>query len=1611
MEYSDDLKKFIAQQPVDFVIITALEEERDAVLSKLPDHRKVRPSQEDVRVYFMSDLPAAYPDGEGVTYQVVVMLLPGMGRVNAMAATSDAIRRWNPRYVVLVGIAGGVAARGVNLGDILVSDQVVDYELQKQTSEKDEVRWEVYRADQRLLEAARNLGEDDWQESLTTTRPASGVTSRHIGPVASGDKVVAFGDILAKYRDTWPKLVGVEMEAGGAAAAAHQAAQRPGFFMVRGVSDLADEQKGSPDVEKWRSYACDSAASYAIALMRSGPIPPTSSVHTSEAAVLQRRMEAQLDEMPSQTDRTSGPEQTLGQLARSHLSGTSDAEPILVLRKVAPYLRTIEHQEEALSKYKDALENRIRRDLDRSIELIEEQQLRDAETLLCALRDDELATIPTQDDTDASLQADVYRLLGICNLRLGEPDLALQNLETARSVSGETAKTRKAMLEYYIIQGNHDLASQLSEAMLEEDPTSIEAKNALAAIMLEEMDFESAVRVYKGEPKAKDDPSSQSILSFAYLKLGDLELALEKAQRFTELEPKLPQAQEALGNVYLAVAYAPARQQIELRAEWFKQILDRNSLHKAIEHYEEAHELYAGLDQHAWAEALRTNLANALANDGRVAEALALLDENIESLSQPHVENFILKAQLQDENDEIDDAIETCLRGLELYPNDHRLTGIIGGLLLNKGEPRKARDWLDKAEAVCVDLKELAFLKTIRSRTHLVEDDQDGSWACLQDIPETELAKVNALLAFGDHFFHFKNYSEAESYYLQALLERPNSLGLLDRIVRFYRGFRKPERALDYAERFVKLIGAPAVYAGYVDLLIENRQFQKALSVLERAKRTLELSTLVRQEALCRQELREFAEAARLYKEYLEREPDDYVVVFNLGSCFWSMGQRTKAIEAFVAAERLQPDEVSVHTALAVMYRIEDRRDDAFHHVRRALDLDPNNPDLCFLFFQIAHSCGHEEEAVKVLMEVPRRFPDFEHLKVVGVEEAKEILASSQEQYNQVKDFYGSGNLPLALVAKWLGKPLPWMWRVFSHDRDVRILCSLGTYEGQSKSRETASQADKAVVDYSALLTLHHLGLLELPSRLFQEVYLAQGVLDQIQQDISSLALLAQPERLERLESILDIVLQHPTFQHQTDWLESPLILDAKQERDITPFTEQDVLLAKEHDALYLTDDLLNFASVDQVLPHRVTTTRRILDYLKQNGRIRTVDHHKALDYLERTHRLNGSGTADIGGFTSAVVSHSSLHSLLGTEIVDLLADTFDTVYVSLPTIYLVRQGIGEIKYFEQLLDITKGLETTITSGGGYSIQPAALLDDAALYPEREEIDANFLATYALAEELQLPIWSDDLASRRLAESSARGAIGTFDTRTALDLAGRENKLESDEVRDSIVALLRLGYHFTPINSRIIYWSVEQHSFQLNEETDLLLVSLDESIANAYREWRALIRQAVEENAEPDRLEYQTNLVFSNLRVYVDFLVQLWHSDSSANKRSRSRWTQQAFARVRNSTSNSPAVMSYLVVECIQRMLLFGDDERLDHFLVFSGSPLTPSQPETVDDAIIDVLDRLYSGGEYTVVGLHLASRLVNGMRQGQYSRVKNRLNGHALGRFFGKALIANRLS
>ena len=258
------------ERPVDFLIFAPLEEERDALLSKLPGHRRLDGDGQDVHVYFEAEVATQRQDR--ATYRVLVTSPADMGPVQAAITAAAMTTRWQPAHVLVVGIAGGLSDE-VALGDVLVASSVADYSLGKVEDGKErEERWSMIPADPALLNAAKAF--KTFHDLITEARPeGSDQSKRHAGIIASGGDVVASRQVISTYKKDHPKLLGVEMEGAGVAAALFGSKLKPGFLMIRGVSDLADAEGNKEMKARWRAYARDVAAAYAVGFLRQGPVP------------------------------------------------------------------------------------------------------------------------------------------------------------------------------------------------------------------------------------------------------------------------------------------------------------------------------------------------------------------------------------------------------------------------------------------------------------------------------------------------------------------------------------------------------------------------------------------------------------------------------------------------------------------------------------------------------------------------------------------------------------------------------------------------------------------------------------------------------------------------------------------------------------------------------------------------------------------------------------------------------------------------------------------------------------------------------------------------------------------------------------------------------------------------------------------------------------------------------------------------------------------------------------------------------------------------------------------------------------------------------------------
>lgn len=285
---------------VDFGILTIREDENTAVLRRFD---KVATDEQQRRYRIRSlTLPGAG------SYTLAVLRCLEQGNSDAQAAASAMIEDLAPRFLLVVGIAGGVPANEFSLGDVVVSSRIADFSVEAVIRGEgpeyalgggplqpgaatlaadisgmivdDELSgWnspDAIRLKRPPVDLAddRFYGTDGWRESVrdklgrhfagNPPRPPLAVT----GAVASSDRLIKDDETLAVWLKISRQVVAVEMESAGIYKATH--GRSVPFLAIRGISDVVGFKR-HPD---WIAYACETAAAFAKAFLLTRPIEP-----------------------------------------------------------------------------------------------------------------------------------------------------------------------------------------------------------------------------------------------------------------------------------------------------------------------------------------------------------------------------------------------------------------------------------------------------------------------------------------------------------------------------------------------------------------------------------------------------------------------------------------------------------------------------------------------------------------------------------------------------------------------------------------------------------------------------------------------------------------------------------------------------------------------------------------------------------------------------------------------------------------------------------------------------------------------------------------------------------------------------------------------------------------------------------------------------------------------------------------------------------------------------------------------------------------------------------------------------------------------------------------
>lgn len=214
----------------DVVIITATSVELQAVLKLLDPY----PGQEQIlRIYAKS---GTYYCGKLGRHNTIVTKCR-MGAVDEGAstlATNQALDMWNPKAVIMVGIAFGKCPTEQKIGDVLVASEIIFYERQRHGKEITP-RGSIPPSDGTLLNRFENAYE--WQFVLPNGKLSKIIPS----PILSGEKLVDDPEFKAMLFKQFPQAKGGEMEGSGLCAAARES--RTPWILVKSICDWGDGTK------------------------------------------------------------------------------------------------------------------------------------------------------------------------------------------------------------------------------------------------------------------------------------------------------------------------------------------------------------------------------------------------------------------------------------------------------------------------------------------------------------------------------------------------------------------------------------------------------------------------------------------------------------------------------------------------------------------------------------------------------------------------------------------------------------------------------------------------------------------------------------------------------------------------------------------------------------------------------------------------------------------------------------------------------------------------------------------------------------------------------------------------------------------------------------------------------------------------------------------------------------------------------------------------------------------------------------------------------------------------------------------------------------------------
>ncbi len=214
-------------EDIKIIVFTATEVEKDSVLEILtPINKKNSIIQGSIKneTYYIGKL--------GLYDIVLTMCRPGS--VQSALSSCDAFHFWKPKIAILCGIGYGLDKKNQDFGDVLVSEHIVPYEVER-VGKKNIPRGEPIPSSPILLNRFKHVRS--WNHQII------------FGQILSGEKLLDNKKIRKELINKFPNAKGGDMEGAGFSLAAFRRGIH--WIMVKGICDFAYIRITIKSVKSW----------------------------------------------------------------------------------------------------------------------------------------------------------------------------------------------------------------------------------------------------------------------------------------------------------------------------------------------------------------------------------------------------------------------------------------------------------------------------------------------------------------------------------------------------------------------------------------------------------------------------------------------------------------------------------------------------------------------------------------------------------------------------------------------------------------------------------------------------------------------------------------------------------------------------------------------------------------------------------------------------------------------------------------------------------------------------------------------------------------------------------------------------------------------------------------------------------------------------------------------------------------------------------------------------------------------------------------------------------------------------------------------------------------